>query len=94
MEKNTNIINQESNIKKGNWMIDLAGIVFVLAAFLQLILWYHGEKLDGYTPYLICNALPVVGALAFWGVRREQETMNARYEEMLAAKETTQETES
>lgn len=89
MEKNTNIINQEqANIKKGNWMIDLAGIVFVFAALLQLFLWYHGEKMEGYTPYLIYNALPVVGALAFLGVRREQENVNKRYAEMFAAMET------
>ena len=66
--------NTQAAATKTNWMLETAGLVFWIAVIAQILLLWHGTRDREITDFLMYNALPLAGVLAYFGIRREQLT--------------------
>lgn len=86
---NTNTVNTTGQSKqavpaaKTNWMIDIAGLLFWIVVFFQFMFVWHDMVDKEFTDFVIYNALPLIGALAYLGIRKEQKTIADRSDECL-----------
>lgn len=86
---NTNTVNtitenkQDVPTSKTNWMLVVAGVLFWSVAFFQFMFVLHNMVDKEFTDFVIYNALPLIGALAYLGIRKEQKTITDRSDECL-----------
>ena len=63
---------QSSTATKTNWMIDIAGILFWIIVFIQFMCVLDNMIDPEFVEFVYQNALPLIGTLAFFGIRKEQ----------------------
>ena len=76
MENNKN----EMNKVHSNWMIGMAGLLFWGLVICKIALMNH-KLLDAEFTMVFHHAIPLIGALAFFGIRREQKAIAKRLED-------------
>ena len=54
-----------------NWMIVTAGVLFWIVVFLQFLYRWHGIEEQEFIDFVYYNALPLIGTLAVFGIRKE-----------------------
>ena len=54
-----------------NWMITTAGVLFWIVVFFQFLYRWHGIEEQEFIDFVYYNALPLIGTLAVFGIRKE-----------------------
>lgn len=67
--------NQPVTAGKTNWMINAAGVLFWAVAFFQFMFVWHDKVDQEFINFVFHNALPLIGVLAFFGIRKEQKAI-------------------
>lgn len=62
--------------EKGNWMTAIAGLLFGITVFLQIMMLIHDVRIDGFADFAYYNVLPLTVVLAYFGMRREQRVLD------------------
>lgn len=71
---NSNTVNTAAETPaKTNWMLGVAGVLFWSIVFFQFMFVWHDMVDEEFVNFVIYNALPLIGALAFFGIRKEQK---------------------
>ena len=65
-------IQQAATSAKSNWMIGVAGLLFWAIVFCQIEFLLNDIVDKEFIDFVYYNALPLIGVLAFFGIRKEQ----------------------
>ena len=64
---------QAAETQSGNWMLTTAGFLFWITVAAQILLLNNNMVDYAFADHIIYNVLPLTGALAFFGIRKEQK---------------------
>lgn len=64
---------QAATANTSNWMTELASLLFWITVFLQIGMLLNDIKDKAFTDFVYLNVLPLTGALAYFGLKRQQK---------------------
>ena len=77
---NANAVNTTAEVKQPaasttNWLLFIAGFLFWTVVFFQFMALWHDEVEQEFIDFVIYNAFPLIGTLAYFGIRKEQKAI-------------------
>ena len=67
----TNTAENKQTATTTNWMSTTAGVLFWIVVFFQFLYRWHGIEEQEFIDFVYYNALPLIGTLAVFGIRKE-----------------------